>query len=439
MKAILERCAGLDVHKRVIWACVLLLGKDGTVKKFIRSFGAMTRDLLALSDFLAEHGVTDVAMESTGVYWKPVYNILEGSFRVLLCNAQHLKRVPGRKTDVKDSEWLAELVMCGLLKGSFVPPRPLREMRDLTRHRAQLTAERAREVQRIEKIFEDANIKLGAVATDILGESGRDMLNALIAGEEDAKKMAELARGRLRSKIPQLQEALHGHVTEHHRFMLKLHYEHVLYVEGLLKQVTDQIGRLIDTGNLDPTAPKPDVPESEAPAAPEDSPLPFEEAANLADEIPGINRHAAEDILAETGTDMRQFPSERHLASWTKMCPGNDESAGKRKNARTGKGNRWLKRVMTQVGWAAARTKDTYFHAQFCRIAKRRGKKRAVLAVAHTILGVLYHMLKYHRHYQELGADFFDQLDPERVTRYHVGRLEDLGYNVTLTKAPVAA
>jgi len=438
MEALVKRCAGLDVHKETVAACVRVLEEDGGMSKTVRVFGTMTRSLLELSDWLAEFGVTDVAMEATGVYWKPIYNILEGRFGVLLVNAQHIKKVPGRKTDVKDCEWIAQLLQCGLLSGSFIPPAPQREWRDLTRTRAQLMDERTRHINRIQKVLEDANIKLASVASDIMGKSGRDMLEALIRGETDPKAMADLARGRMHSKKEPLREALWGRVTEHHRYLLKLHYGQVQHVERTIRDVEERIEAMVTSGALD----KPrcgGVLEDVRAADPESKPLPFEQAVARADEVPGINTEAGHDILAEIGTDMSRFPSAKHLCSWTRICPGNNESAGKRKSGKTGRGNRWLRRILTQVACAASRTKRTYFAAQFRRIAKHRGKKRAIIAVAHSILTALYHMLKYDRHYQELGEDFFDRLDPERVTRYHVGRLEDLGYNVTLEKAPVAA
>jgi transposase len=438
MEALVKRCAGLDVHKETVAVCVRVMEEDGRVTKTVRTYGTMTRSLLELSDWLAESGVTDVAMEATGVYWKPIYNILENRFGVLLVNAQHIKKVPGRKTDVTDCEWIAQLLQCGLLSGSFVPPRPQREWRDLTRTRAQLVEEKTRHVNRIQKVLEDANIKVAGVATDIMGKSGRDMIEALIRGETDPKAMAELARGRMRSKRGQLREALWGRVNDHHRYMLRLHYEQIQHLERTIGQLNERIEEMVTSGVLDQPRCGGVLEEVKA-ARQETQPLPFEQAVARADELPGIDTQAAYAILAEIGADMAQFPSEKHLCSWTRICPGNNESAGKRKSGKTGRGNRWLRRILTQVAWAASRTKRTYFAAQFRRIAKRRGKKRAIIAVAHSILTALYHMLKYDRHYHELGEDFFDRLDPERVTRYHVGRLEDLGYSVTLTKAPVAA
>lgn len=450
MEAILERCAGLDVHKQSVVACLAVLDARGKTKTQVRTFGTMTRHLEALRDWLLAAQVTHVALESTGVYWKPIFNILEERFTVLLCNARHIKAVPGRKTDVKDCEWIAQLLQHGLLTGSFIPPRAQRELRDLTRQRAQLTSERAREANRIHKVLEDANIKLGAVASDVLGASGRDMLRALIEGQSDEAQIAELARNKLRGKIPELKEALHGHLTEHHRYLLGLHLRHVEQVERWIDELDARITRLQASGKLDPPhppeppapPPPPEPPLSEASdapvlapppvGAPKAEPLSFAQASSLLDEIPGINQVGAQAILAEIGCNMAQFPSAAHLASWARICPGNEESAGKRKDAHTGKGNRWLRRILCQVAWAASHAKETYFGAQFRRLARTRGKKRSLVAVAHSLLVVVYHMLSTGRHYEELGDRFFVRLDPERVRQQLVTRLAALGYNVSL-------
>jgi transposase len=399
-------------------------------------FKTMTRNLLELSDWIAELGVTDVAMESTGVLWKPVYNILEDRFRVLLCNARHIKNVPGRKTDIKDCEWIAQLLQHGLLTASFVAHRPIRDLRDLTRQRAQIISERTREINRVHKILEDANIKLGAVASDIMGKSGRDMLRALIAGRQKPAEMAELARRSLRGKTPEVREALRGHVTDHHRYMLKVHMEHIEYLERLMDELTARIDELLISRLSSPSETSE---EKIAEDKGEPSPLPFNRAVELASELPGIDVKSAQDVLAEIGTNMSQFPTAEKLAAWARICPGNNESAGKRKNGHTGQGNRWLRRALTQVAWAASRTKGTYLAAHYRRIAGRRGKKRAVIALSHTILVILYHMLKHHRHFNELGEDFFDRLNPERIKRYHVKRLESLGFKVHLEKQEEAA
>jgi transposase len=398
-------CAGLDVHKKTVVACVRRIDAASKVHQEVRTFGTMTCNLLALSDWLVEQGVEQVAMESTGVYWKPVFNILESRLAVMLVNAQHIKQVPGRKTDVKDCQWIAQLLQHGLLKASFVPPPPLRELRDLTRQRAQLVAEKATAANRIQKVLEDANIKLASVATDVLGVSGRDMLEAIIAGEEDAEKLANKARRRLRNKIPELQTALHGRVTAHHRFQLRILMDHVKHLEDLIGRLGIRIEEVL---------------------------APFAEAAERLTTIPGVDQRTAETVIAEIGTDMKQFATAEHLASWAGMCPGNNESAGKRRSGRTTKGSRWLRQVLTQAAWAASHTKDTYLSAQYRRLAARRGKKRALIALGHTLLVVIYHLLKDGTTYHELGGDFLERLEPERLTRQLIHRLEKLGHKVIL-------
>jgi len=368
---------------------------------------------------------------------------LEEQFTVLLCNARHIKHVPGRKTDVTDCEWIAQLLQCGLLSGSFIPPRAQRDLRDLTRRRAQLTGEATRAKNRIQKVLEDANVKLGTVASDPLGVSGRLMLRALVAGPGDPAQLAGLARGRLRAKKSELREALHGHVTEHHRFLLGRLLRHLEFLEQEIEELTRRIEAMM--ASTDPAPPQGGCPRDEAPAAPEavpsldaaapapvdpppavPAPMGFLEAVAWLDPIPGIDEVSAQALVAELGTNMGQFRTAKSLTSWARLCPGNDESAGKRKSGRTGKGNRWLRRVLVQCAWAASRTKGSYFGAQYRQIAKRRGKKRAIVAVAHSLLIVIYQMLKHHTAYDELGADFFDKIDPIRKTRYHVRRLEEL-------------
>jgi transposase len=411
MDTLYPRCAGIDVHKGTVVLCVRCCDRPGKVFEEIRTFSTMTRDLLALADWLANHGVTHVAMESTGVYWKPVFNILEGGVQVILVNAEHIKQVPGRKTDVKDCQWIAQLLQHGLLKASFVPPVPIRELRDLTRQRTQLIQERSAAANRIQKVLEDANIKLASVATDVLGASGRDMLEALIAGETDPEKLADLARKRLREKIPALQLALQGRVTDHHRFLLRMHLDHVMHLEELIGRLGSRI---------------------------EEALAPFAEVVERLVTIPGISQRVAETVVAEIGMNMEQFPSAGHLASWAGMCSGNNESAGKRRSGRTTKGNRWLKRILVQAAWAASHSKGTYLATQYRRLAKRRGRKRALVAVGHTLLGIIYHMLKRGTTYAELGPDFLDQLEPERLTRQLIKRLEALGHKVTLEPRPAA-
>ena len=405
-------CAGLDVHTATVVAGVRTATAGGKVRREVRTFGTMTDDLLALADWLAGAGVTHVAMESTGVYWKPVFHLLEGRFEVLLVNAQHIKQVPGRKTDVRDCEWIAQLLQHGLLRASFVPPAPIRELRDLTRHRVQLVQERAAVANRIQKVLEDANVKLASVASDVLGESGRAMLRALIGGEADPERLAELARKRLREKIPELRRALHGRVTEHHRFLLRLHLDHLQYLEALIARLGERIGAAM---------------------------VPFADAARRLATIPGVSERTAEVLVAEVGADMNQFPTSRHLASWAGMCPGNDESAGKRRSGRTTRGSRWLRTALVQAAWAASRSKGTYLSAQFKRVSARRGAKRAAMAVGHTLLVIAYHVLKRGSSYAELGADYLDRLEPERLTKRLVRRLEQLGHKVTLEPAGAVA
>ncbi len=449
MLVIHECCAGLDVHKKTIQACVRRMRLHGKVDKDVAQFGTMTRDILNLGDWMRSHGVTHVAMESTGVLWKPIWNLLESQFALMVCNAQHVKQVPGRKTDIQDCEWLAQLLQYGLLRASFVPSRPLRDLRDLTRLRAQFTADRTRVCNRIEKVLEDANIKLGAVVSDLFGVSGRDMLESIIRGDADVISLAELARRRLRAKIPQLREALHGHITEHHRFLLKTLYAELKSLEGGMRELSDRIVSAMETmppfdaGDgprdiLDGESSQEDSSDiidpqtGECATKPPPAPLSFPNAAILLDEIPGIEQTSAQNILAELGTDMAQFPSADHAASWAGICSGNNESAGKRKSGKTTKGNRWLRRALTQSAWAASHKKGSYFSALYHRLAGRRGKKRAIIAVAHAILTVIYHMLKTHTHYYELGSGYFDHLHPKATVGYHTRRLEQMGYEVIL-------
>jgi len=411
MEAIYESVCGLDVHSGSVQACVRRL-KEGRIWQEVRAFGTMTRDILALADWLATGEVTHVAMESTRVYWKPIYNILEGRFEILLVNARHVKHVPGRKTDVKDCQWLAQLLQCGLLRGSFVPDRPQREMRDLTRHRSQLVHQAAAVANRIHKILEDANIKLGVVASDILGVSGRAMLRALIAGQQTPQQMADLARRQLRGKIPELRLALEGHVTEHHRFVLAELMDQLEDLERRIERFTRRIEEISG---------------------------PFASAIRAVAEIPGFDERSAQNVVAEIGTDMTRFPTDAHIASWAGVCPGSNESAGKRKSGKTTKGNRWLRAALGQAAWAASRTKNSYFRSHFRRLVGRRGKKRAIVAVGHSLLVVIYHVLLTGRPYQDLGVDYFDKLDAARIVRSHVRRLESLGYKVTLAAPEKAA
>ncbi len=412
MEIVYERCCGLDVHKRTVVACLLVPGPAGAPSKEIRTFGTMTRDLLALSEWLAAAGCTHVAMEATGVFWKPIYHLLEGNFELVVVNAQHIKAVPGRKTDVRDAEWIADLLHHGLLRPSFIPDRPQRELRELTRYRTTLIHDRANEVNRLQKVLEGANIKLSSVATDILGKSGRDILVALVSGTSDAAALAQLARGRLREKLPQLEQALAGQFGPHHRFLIAQQLAHSDFLDASLERVSAEIAERM---------------------RPCDAPL-----AQLST-IPGIGRRTAEVLVAEIGTDLTRFPSAGHLASWAGLCPGNDESAGKRRSGRTRKGSPWLRTALVEAAQAAARTKDTYLAAQYRRLAARRGAKRAAVAVAHTLLVMVYSLLTQQQAYHELGGQYFDARDRQAVQRRLVHRLEALGYAVSLQPATTPA
>ena len=411
--AIWGRVCGMDVHKDLVVACVRILnGQDGTVQSTLRRFGTMTADLLELRQWLAQEQVTHVAMESTGVYWQPVFNVLEGHFEVWVVNAQHIKKVPGRKTDMKDAEWIAQLLQCGLLKPSFVPDRGQRELRDLTRQQTKLVQQQNAVNNRIQKVLETANIKLGSVASDVLGVSGRKMIEALIAGEKDVEKLAELAKKRLRQKIPQLQRALQGEITEHHRFLLRQLLDQYDFLEKEIARTSERLGAV--------------------------APPSFRSAVEQLDEVAGVAERGARALLAETGTDMSRFPSHKHFASWAGRCPGNRESAGKRKSGKTPQGNRHLDAVLTEIAHAAVRKKDSYFKSQYHRLAGRRGKKRALGAVKHSLLVTVYFMLRDHKPYKDLGADHFDKLNPQQQIRYHVRKLNELGHDVELSLRPAA-
>jgi transposase len=411
MQVLYDRCAGLDVHKKTVIVTTLLTQPDGSTQKQTRTFSTMTADLLALEEWLSALGITVVALESTGVYWRPVYNLLEEGRTVILVNPQHMKAVPGRKTDVKDSEWLADLLRHGLLKASFIPPQPIRELRDLTRYRKSLTQARTQEINRLQKVLEGANLKLAAVVTDVLGVSARAMLDALLAGSADAEGLAELARGRLRAKLPQLRRALEGRTQAHHRFLLAQMLTHIDYLEEAIAQVQAEIDQRLQG---------------------------YEEAVTLLQTIPAVKATAAATIVAEIGVDMRAFPSAKHLASWAGVCPGNKQSGGKRLSGRLTKGNRYVRAILAEVVWSITRT-NNYLAAQYHRLARRKGKRRAVMAVAHSVLVIIYHVLRDKQPYRDLGEDYFDRLDTERVQRYHIHRLEQLGYTVTLVPAQAAA
>lgn len=407
MGPVYERCCGLDVHKKTVVACVRTLGHAET-----RTFGTMTRDVLALADWLTECGVNHVAMESTGVYWKPIYNILEGNFTLLVVNAQHLKAVPGRKTDVKDAEWMAQLLQHGLVRGSFIPDREQRDLRDLTRHRTSLVRDRARVVQRIQKVLEDTNLKLASVATDIVGLSARAMLERLLSGERDSAVLAGLAKGRLRQKRQDLETALEGVLRPHHRFLLAELLAQLDYLEEAVESASKKI---------------------------EEYTALFQEEIELLDTVPGINRTQAETLLAEVGVDMSRFPTASHLASWAGLCPGNDESAGKHRSGKIRKGSPWLRTALVEAAHGAARTRNTYLGAQYRRLATRRGKKKALVAIAHSLLVIVYHVLTNKEPYLDLGSNYFDERDRLRVEKRLSSRLERLGYKVTLEPVESAA
>jgi len=412
MEVIFGCCCGLDVHKRMVTACHRVQGVDGRGHKEIQTFGTMTADLLVLHDWLVSRGVTHVAMESTGVYWKPIYNILEASFTILLVNAAHIKAVPGRKTDVKDCEWIADLLAHGLLKGGFIPPEPIRDLRDLTRYRKSLIDERVREVNRLHKLLESSNVKLASVATDVMGVSGRLMLDAILGGHADPAVLAELARGRLRKKLPDLRKALEARFRPHHRFMLEQILGHLDFLDEWIARISEEVANRMD---------------------------PFCRQIDLLRTIPGVDRKTAEVILSEIGPDMDHFPSARHLASWAGLCPGNNESAGKRKSGKTRKGNQWLRRALVEGAWAASHTKDTYLGSQYRRLVSRRGKKKAIVAVAHSTLVIAFHVLKNDVPYREIGADFLDKLNATMIQRHHIRRLESLGFKVTIEPQAKAA
>ena len=400
MEVVNPRCAGLDVHKETVVAC--MANREGAkLSQEIRTFRTMTSDLLTLHDWLAAHRVTHVAMESTGVYWKPVYNLLEGSFTVLLVNAAHIKNVPGRKTDVKDCEWIADLLAHGLLKGSFVPDQDMRDLRDLTRYRKSLTDERVRDINRLQKLLETANIKLSSVASDVMGVSGRAMIEALISGNTDPEVLADLAKGKLRKKLSLLREALNGRFRPHHQFMLGEILSHLDFLDEAIERMSREIEEHI---------------------------APFLQEIELLKTIPGVNQKVAQAIVAEVGVEMNRFPSDRHLASWAGLCPGNNESAGKRKSGKTRKGDRWLKRSLIEASLAVSRTRDTYLATLYHRVARRRGKNKATVAVAHAIIVIAYHVITKKLPYREFGADYFDRLNEAYIKHNLIKRLETFGY-----------
>ena len=409
MHILYPHCAGLDVHKESVMACVLTPGANTEEPdKQIEQFGTTTRELRRLRDWLVAQGVTHAAMESTGVYWKPVFNILENACELILVNARHVKQVPGRKTDKADCAWIASLLRHGLLQASFVPELKVRQLRDLCRMRTTLVRECVQVGNRLRKVLEDANIKLDSVASDALGISGRDMILALVAGRNDPAELAELARGRLRAKRPELEQALEGQVTAHHRFLLQELMRQLTFLEEQVARFEEQIERHM---------------------------VPFEWAAELLMTMPGVDRTAACALIAEIGADMSHFAGSGHLASWAGLCPGNNQSAGKRRSGKSHRGNRWIKGVMTEIAWAATRTKNTYSRAQYRKLAGHRGKKRALVAVANSLLQAAWYMLSQHQPYKELGADYLERLNQKHLERSLIRRLEALGHKVILEPA----
>jgi transposase len=411
MERVIQRCAGLDVHKATVAACVRVPGEKGVVQE-VQTFGTTTEQLMALHDWLAAHGVTDVAMESTGVYWKPVYYVLEASFKVLLVNATHIKKVPGRKTDVSDCAWIAQLLECGLLKGSFVPPPPMRELRDLTRYRKTQIQDRAREANRLQKVLEDANIKLSSVATDVLGVSGRAMLETLVAGTTDPAVLSDLARGKLRKKLPALRQALTGRFRSHHAVLVTHILAHLDYLDEAITELSEQIEEQI---------------------------RPFEQVVQALTTIPGVGSNTAQVIVAEVGVNAAQFGGAAQLESWAGLCPGNNESAGKHRSGKTRKGDRWLRQALVESANAAIRKRGCALGARYRRLTRHIGHKKAVFAVARQILEISYHLIARHTTYQELGVDYFDRRHAESVTRRCVQQLERLGHRVTLSPIQDAA
>lgn len=411
MEVVHERCCGLDIHKKLIVACAIVPGKERLPQRQVRTFGTMSDDLERLSDWLTAQGVSHVAMESTGSFWKPVFNVLEERFELLLVNAQHLKAVPGRKTDVKDAEWIADLLRHGLVRPSFVPDREQRELRELVRYRTSLIQERTAAANRLHKILEGANVKLASVASDILGRSGREMLEALVAGQTDVTVMADLARGKMRDKRATLERALVGRFGSHQRFLVAEILAHIDFLDETIERLSAEI---------------------------EERERPFEVVLERLDTIPGVGRRTAEIIVAEVGPDIRRFPSPGHLASWAGLCPGQDESAGKRRSGKTRKGNRWLRGALVEAAHSSTRTK-TYLAAQFRRLATRHGPKKAMVAVAHSILRIVYHLLIDEHPYEDLGEAYFDQRQHQQVSRRLTQRLERLGYRVTLEPITSAA
>jgi transposase len=423
MDMLFPQCAGLDVHKRTVVACTLTSAGRAAPQRETATFGTMTADLLALGDWLAQHGVTHVVMESTGEFWKPVYNLLEDHFTVWVVNAQHVKAVPGRKTDVQDAEWLADLLRHGLVRPSFIPPAPQRALRDLTRQRACLVTDRVAVVNRLHKVLEWANLKLTSVLTDLTGVSGRAILAHLLAGERDEQGLADLAKGRLRSKRAELAQALQGELSAHHRVLIRQHLAQLDFLAAQIAELTNEIAAQLE--QLAPAPPPTDV----DPATP---PLTAPAAVEVLDTIPGVGRDVAEVVIAEVGPDMSRFGGARQLTKWAKLAPGNNESAGKRHSGRTGVGSRWLRQALVQAAHAAARTRGTYWAALYRRLVGRLGVKRTIIALARRLLTVMYYMLARREPYRELGASYYDERHKQQVVRRLQKRMEHLGYRVTV-------
>ena len=411
METVVERPAALDVHKAQVTACVRVPVKGGGREQHVAEFSTTVAGLLTLRDWLQAFGVTQVTMEATGVYWKPVWAILEDEFECLLVNARHVKQVPGRKTDVSDAAWLCQLAEAGLLKASFVPPKPIRALRNLTRYRKTQIAERQREANRLHKALEDTGIKLDTVASDILGVSGRAMLAALISGTTDPALLAELSKGSMRRKIPALREALEGRFDELHSVWIGAILAHIDFLDEQIDSLTEAIGRQI---------------------------APFEPAVELLRTIPGVQRRTAEAVISEIGVDMSVFPTAKHLASWAGQCPGNDQSAGKRRSGHTRKGSKWLDLALGESAMAAIRCKDTYLAAQYQRLRPRCGHRKALGAVKHSMICAVWHMLTTGELYDDLGSNYFRQRNPERTAKRLIAQLEALGHHVTLQEAVAA-
>jgi transposase len=407
-----QRCCGLDVHQRTVWACLLVVQENGVITKTKKRFSTMTKGLLRLRDWLEENQCKDVVMESTGVYWKPIYNLLEDVAEITLANARQVKGLPGRKTDVSDSEWLAQMHLCGLVRASYIPPRPIRDLRDLTRRRTKLVNQATAEKNRIGKFLEDANIKLAAVVSDIWGMSSREMLEALISGGYTPEEMAKFARGRMKNKIGDLKEALTGKITDHHRFLLRQCMQHIQYLEGQIAELEERIDEALKA---------------------------YPEVYECLMSVPFLNQTSIAGIMAELGVDMSAFASSSHLAAWGGMCPGNNASAGKRKSGKKRHGNKYLESLLTQVSWAAVRRKDTYLRPKFQRLAYRRGAKKAIIAIGHSIIKMLYHIIKERVCYLEPEKQQLTEQQKQKALKKHLKAMERLGYKVEFQNVTACA